>query len=487
METITKKVKLDPFSDTDNPDKLLYYNVCKPSEKIQCAFCDKEITRYTKIQDAENMRTIMCITCLIEGRKTDIHPVSDSYHVLNKLNFPLYEDNWSAEEEILLLEGMEKYGFGNWGDIGDHIGTDKTGEDVASHYEKIYLSADGPAAMNEVLTSRDEEGNLVVKQTDGGTKAFGEVELKKKKGTKPGNEKKGGSGGGMGGKAPSGLIPKDTGINAGEIIGYMPFRGDFDYEYDNEAELFLAELEFNDLDKPEEVATKMKILEVYNLRLDERIKRKKFVIERDLLDLKKQNMLDLMRTKEEKEVRNLLKVFARFHSADEHEKLIQGIYREKMLRQKIEELRVYKKMGLKTFEEVELYLKEKRNKDEAYQKKQKIIEATVCEPKIKTNNPARRTRLHVGGGPDSKEAQEKKNKFALTQMNEKELGLCDNLGLAPYEFLLIKDFLVRECLKEGFLTKEMVSSNVKADYKTHTEQIFDFLVANKIILEKAQS
>ncbi len=40
-------------------------------------------------------------------------------------------------------------------------------------------------------------------------------------------------------------------------------------------------------------------------------------------------------------------------------------------------------MGLKTFEEVELYLKEKRNKDEAYQKKQKIIEATVCEPKIK--------------------------------------------------------------------------------------------------------
>ncbi len=72
----------------------------------------------------------------------------------------------------------------------------------------------------------------------------------------------------------------------------------------------------------------------------------------------------------------------------------------------------------------------------------------------------------------------------------------------PYEFLLIKDFLVRECLKEGFLTKEMVAGNVKAgkiigkgkritnfliDYKTHTEQIFDFLVANKIILEKAQS
>jgi len=140
---------------------------------------------------------------------------------------------------------------------------------------------------------------------------------------------------------------------------------------------------FVDNDKPDEVATKMKILEVYNLRLDERIKRKKFIIERDLLDLKKQNMLDLMRSKEEKEIRNLLKVFARFSSPEEHEKLVQGIYREKMLRQKIEELRVYKRMGLKTFEEVELYLKEKRNKDEAYQKKLKMAEAILCETKTK--------------------------------------------------------------------------------------------------------
>ena len=32
---------------------------------------------------------------------------------------------------------------------------------------------------------------------------------------------------------------------------------------------------------------KYKILDIYNARLDERIKRKKFVIERDMLDLKK--------------------------------------------------------------------------------------------------------------------------------------------------------------------------------------------------------
>lgn len=46
-------------------------------------------------------------------------------------------------------------------------------------------------------------------------------------------------------------------------------------------------MEFNDDDKPYEIEMKMKVLDIYNQRLDERIKRKKFVIERDLLNLKK--------------------------------------------------------------------------------------------------------------------------------------------------------------------------------------------------------
>jgi transcriptional adapter 2-alpha len=56
----------------------------------------------------------------------------------------------------------------------------------------------------------------------------------------------------------------------------------------------------------------MKIFDIYNARLDERIKRKKFVIERNLLDFQKQSMIEKSRTKEEKEIYNLLRPFARF-------------------------------------------------------------------------------------------------------------------------------------------------------------------------------
>lgn len=31
----------------------------------------------------------------------------------------------------------------------------------------------------------------------------------------------------------------------------------------------------------------------------------------------------------------------------------------------------------------------------------------------------------------------------------------------PYEFLLIKDLLVRECLRQGFLTKDAATNTVK--------------------------
>ncbi len=46
-------------------------------------------------------------------------------------------------------------------------------------------------------------------------------------------------------------------------------------------------MEFNDDDKESELKMKFKLLDIYNARLEERIKRKRFVIERGLLDLRK--------------------------------------------------------------------------------------------------------------------------------------------------------------------------------------------------------
>ena len=37
------------------------------------------------------------------------------------------------------MEGLEKFGFGNWNDITDHISTNKSKDEIQNHYEQIYL------------------------------------------------------------------------------------------------------------------------------------------------------------------------------------------------------------------------------------------------------------------------------------------------------------------------------------------------------------
>lgn len=44
----------------------------------------------------------------------------------------------------------------------------------------------------------------------------------------------------------------------------MPLRVDFQYEYDDDAELLLAEMEFTDEDTEEEIKLMLNILDLYN-------------------------------------------------------------------------------------------------------------------------------------------------------------------------------------------------------------------------------
>jgi len=103
-----------------------------------------------------------------------------------------------------------------------------------------------------------------------------------------------------------------------------------------DAEVLLADLEFFEKDSEETVKLKNSVIELYNARLDERIRRKKFVIERGLLDMRRQQKYEIKRTKEEKDIINSMKVFVRFNSEDEHKKIVENLLKERMLRDVID-------------------------------------------------------------------------------------------------------------------------------------------------------
>ncbi len=102
----------------------------------------------------------------------------------------------------------------------------------------------------------------------------------------------------------------------------MPKRNEFEFEYDNDAEQLIAELTFADNEPEDDLKLKYKILDIYNKRLDEREKRKNFVVNRGLLDLKCLTLLDRNYSKEEKDICQLLKPLARFNTFEEHEELV---------------------------------------------------------------------------------------------------------------------------------------------------------------------
>ena len=82
----------------------------------------------------------VCINCFLNLSEFNAHTPQHSYHLINKLNWPLFVEEYTAEEELLLLEGLEKKGFGNWADIAEMMGGEKTKEELEEHYDEIYLS-----------------------------------------------------------------------------------------------------------------------------------------------------------------------------------------------------------------------------------------------------------------------------------------------------------------------------------------------------------
>ena len=104
------------------------------------------------------------------------------------------------------------------------------------------------------------------------------------------------------------------------------------------------------------------MIELYNARLDERIRRKKFVIERGLLDFKKIQKQERKKTKEEREIINAMKIFARFNTPEDHEKLVNSLLKERLLREVIEQLKYFKTRGLTSLDQIEKYIETQKKK-----------------------------------------------------------------------------------------------------------------------------
>ena len=117
---------------------------------------------------------------------------------------------------------------------------------------------------------------------------------------------------------------------------------------------------------PERAGPEARGNQIYNKKLDERNKRKRFTIDRGLVDFKKQQQQERKRTKEERDLVARLRIFARFQTiktAEEREALVDGLIKARKLRSQIALYQHYRRMGVRTLEQGRAYEVERKKRE----------------------------------------------------------------------------------------------------------------------------
>ena len=117
---------------------------------VLCSYCQRDVTMLCRVHCNECPDFKLCNDCFSVGVQLLPHLPTHAYRVVDCLDVPLFTKDWSAVEELLLLEGIERYGAGNWKTIADYIsssvvpqGVGKSYKQIEEHYWELYMGIHG--------------------------------------------------------------------------------------------------------------------------------------------------------------------------------------------------------------------------------------------------------------------------------------------------------------------------------------------------------
>ncbi|PBP20374.1 transcriptional adaptor-like protein [Diplocarpon rosae] len=473
------------------------------------------IRKKTAARGGEGGVKYVCDVCSADITST---PETHPFNVIEQNSVPIYDKNWGADEELLLLEGCEIYGLGSWADVADHIGGYRNKDEVRDHYKKIYLeSANFPLPVR--ADPKNMQLQIELPREDFQARKKRRIESRKdaQNNAPPATPK----------KKPTASVPA-----CHEVGGYMPGRLEFETEYANEAEEAVQLMQFDPGDginprtgelEPE-MELKLTVMDIYNARLTQRSERKKVIFEHKLLEYRKNAALEKKRTKEERDLLNKAKPFARMMNHDDFQDFCNGLIEEHNLRLAVQQLQDWRSMKIGDLRSGEKYEAEKLQRAQKAQpmgsldrerfassqrsKPPAVIEtpsgaAAFVAPDLPTrlidslsldkdkDAPKSLCNSHTNSLP-----HKPKEKFqispltgvtplSLSQENipdvhlltEEEIDLCEKTRLHPKPYLVIKESVMKEALKwNGMLKKKQVRELARLESQKGG-RIFDFFVS----------
>jgi transcriptional adapter 2-alpha len=428
--------------------------------KFHCDVCSSDCTRRVRISCAECQDYDLCVPCFAAGKSSGQHKPWHDYRVIEQHQYPIFDEDWGADEELLLIEGCQTLGLGNWQDIADYI-EGRSKDEVGEHYEKYYLNSPYYPLPDLNKTFPDVP---VSKFLENRKKRF---DLRKK----------------MPLPAPKKMLTSQP--LCSYIQKYMPGRLEFEEEAEDEAEKVVQDMVF-EADEPEEdVELKLLILRIYNEKLTLRAERKRLMIDDNLIDYKTQNAADKKRGKEERELYNRIKAMARIMNATDFENFSADIMGEFQIRNRIFQLQNWRKNGIVTLNDGETYEREKQARlsklsgtttsSSSISKERHTLNSgrstsrvtTPMDSKLKKKLNQSLEPLDISEAPD----------YNLLSDSEKQL--CSELRICPKPYICLKELLFKELLNNnGKLNQEKIPSVIKLD-PLKSSRIYDYFVQQK--------
>ncbi|XP_043522936.1 transcriptional adapter 2B isoform X4 [Frieseomelitta varia] len=451
--------------------------------KYNCTYCQEDISGL-RVRCVECPDFDLCLQCFSAGAEIGPHKNDHSYQFMDSGTISIFNGrgNWTAREQLRLLDAIEQFGFGNWEDISKHIET-RTPEEAKEEYIARYL--DGNIGKHTWPPTESYKPNL----TDQTKSDHGPLSP----------------------DLTSRLPPLDITPEEAAQLGYMPQRDDFERDYNHEAEslvssLFLNPAEDDDLD----IALKLAQVDMYTNNLRERARRKRVVRDYQLVSAffassRKDKAMKRKQSKEEKEFRDRMRVFAQFYTAQEYEQFLTNLERERELRLRLSELYRYREHGITRHEECahfEQVMAQTQGQNDAVdhwnEKKSQWAVHTNTPPHLKKKEKKKKitlpsTESTLQHSTSSSSAADKnyitttsgkscattgdseerdiEMEAAAHLLTKQEKSLCLQLDLKPTQYLTQKTLLLQEYLNGNRRSSVVPQSEPES-------KILHYLVAN---------
>ena len=361
--------------------------------KVQCGFCNENLNNKIKIMLEPFPKNIIanyrkgilpfeliCLPCFVIKIRNNFSKIKSlnyfneqvphvytNFRVINKMEQPIFTEDWSFGDEIKLLGAIARLGIGNWEEISKITGKGRF--ECESHYYTFYykkkddyipkitlnnnISLKSDSFKKEMKKNKQEENKLLSKLgNDLGYIPFSSDNNQSNRAINinRNNNKS---------EHSNTILPQ----NACNTLGYWPKRNEFDVEYKNDAELELMEIEYKE-NNPQNINDMYnKILINYNNILGKREERKKFVNDKNLYDIKKQITTEKKLNREDREIYQSIKQSLKYLTNEQFNEYFEGIILEKNLKLRINQLLYYYKLGYKTYDQIFKYINELKQKN----------------------------------------------------------------------------------------------------------------------------